>query len=336
MKSRRLLIIGLCALLCGRAFPQTQDMDKELSELAEKIATPIKEHGNKKVTVLDFTDLQGGSSELGRYIAEQLTVDLVMSKRDFSVLDRANLKSILAEHKLTATGLVDPENAKKLGQFAGVDAIILGTIISKGQNTALTAKIITTDTAEIVGAARAEFKTDENVRQLVSKPTAEPQSPTSATTDAKPKIIKSFGDLRVELASLRIVNGSQYLLTMTLTNQNKKKSIWVAVRTDSGGDPKATVTDPQSFEFRSNPWGVSGLEHTPYMEYTQQDTGFFRATEIKPGDSVSVSVKFASLTGNKASAGQCSLQLEFLLGYDFSGNFGHCKPHNLVTKIDAE
>jgi len=42
-----------------------------------------------------------------------------MSKRDFSVLDRANLNSILAEHKLTAKGLVDPENAKKLGMFSG-------------------------------------------------------------------------------------------------------------------------------------------------------------------------------------------------------------------------
>jgi len=70
--------------------------------------------GKKKVTVLDFTDLQGGASELGKYIAEQLTVNLVMGKREFSVLDRANLKSILAEHKLTSTGLVDPENAKKL------------------------------------------------------------------------------------------------------------------------------------------------------------------------------------------------------------------------------
>src|SRR5215468_7972996 len=101
-------------------------MDNELSVLAEKLAVPIKEHGKKKVTVIDFTDLQGGSSELGRYIAEQLTVNLVMAKRDFAVLDRANLKSILAEHKLTASGLVDPENAKKLGMFAGVDALILG------------------------------------------------------------------------------------------------------------------------------------------------------------------------------------------------------------------
>ncbi len=132
MNPIRLITISMCIFLCGQAHAQAQDIDTELSNLAGKLATQVNDHGKKKVAVLDFTDLQGGSSELGKYIAEQLTVNLVMGKRDFSVLDRANLKSILAEHKLTATGLVDPENAKKLGMFAGVDALILGTIIPKG------------------------------------------------------------------------------------------------------------------------------------------------------------------------------------------------------------
>src|SRR5882724_1241860 len=109
MNLQRLLIIALCFSICGSPLARAQDMDKELSTLADKLAASIKEQGKKKVTVADFTDLDGASSELGRYIAEQLTVNLVISKRDFSVLDRANLKSILAEHKLTTQGLVNPE-----------------------------------------------------------------------------------------------------------------------------------------------------------------------------------------------------------------------------------
>src|SRR5258708_26166430 len=103
MKPSRTITVILCVLSCSYALAQTQDIDKELSTLAEKLAPSITEHGKKKIAVIDFTDLQGVSSELGKYIAEQLTVNLVMGKRDFSVLDRANLKSILAEHKLTAT-----------------------------------------------------------------------------------------------------------------------------------------------------------------------------------------------------------------------------------------
>src|ERR1043166_7938005 len=125
----RIITATLCIGLCSHAFAQIQDIDKELAALAEKLSAPIKDHGKSKVAVIDFEDLNGSSQgELGKYIAEQLTVDFVMSKPNFSVLDRANLKKILAEHKLTSKGLVDPDNAKKLGQFAGVDALILGTI----------------------------------------------------------------------------------------------------------------------------------------------------------------------------------------------------------------
>src|SRR5689334_739782 len=120
--------VSWLVLTLGFPHIQAQEIDKELSDLTEKLAVAIKDHGRKKITVLDFTDLDGHTTELGRYIAEHLTVNFVIGKREFSVLDRANLKSVLAEHKLTATGLIDPENAKKLGQFAGVDALILGTI----------------------------------------------------------------------------------------------------------------------------------------------------------------------------------------------------------------
>ena len=235
MNPQRIIIAILCVFLCGHAHAQVQDMDKELSDLAGKLATQINDHGKKKVAVLDFTDLQGGSSELGKYIAEQLTVNLVMGKRDFSVLDRANLKSILAEHKLTATGLVDPENAKKLGMFAGVDALILGTIIPKGQNTSLTAKIITTDTAEIIGAARAEFVTDNTVQQLASKP-AKPEDIAGVSQSLASPPPKPFGDLEARVESLKLVpyaygqSFSWVTFSIIITNASESDTYGVALK----------------------------------------------------------------------------------------------------------
>ncbi len=320
--------------LCVRALAETQDIDKELSDLADKLAGPIKSQGKKKVTVLDFTDLHGSSSELGKYIAEQLTVNLVLGKRDFSVLDRANLKSILAEHKLTATGLVDPENAKKLGMFAGVDALILGTITHKDQKIGLTAKIITTDTAEIVGAARAEFKPDETVKQLESRST-ENTGKDILGGDKKDEIVitKSFGDLRVELQPLHIVNGNEFILTMSVTNRNSKKSTWLALNTGGGFPPllKRVVIDSDGSEFLPDMNSISGIEFSSY------DSRYIvRATEIRPTDSMSTSIKFFSRAGKKPVPGSCRLQLEFLFSNDFHGNVGTARLQNFVTKIDAQ
>jgi TolB-like protein len=336
MNPLRTIVVALCIFMCGHTTAKAQDMDTELSNLTDKLATQISDHGKKKVSVIDFADLQGHSSELGKYIAEQLTVDMVMGKHDFSVLDRANLKSILAEHKLTAEGLVDPENAKQLGKFAGVDAIVLGTIIPKGQDISLTAKIITTDTAEIVGAARAEFKTNDTVQQFISTPAAGNQGGASLADDAA-QVVKKYGDLSVGLQTLHIVNGGQFQLTMTLANQNPKKSVWVALNNGGGFTPNGGLTDANGFQFAIDRTGLSGIESASYGPYGYDHNSFSPALEIKPNDSVSATVKFMPHDGRtRATPGICNLQIEFLLGQDFGTAAATVKVNNLVSKIEAK
>ncbi|MEI9864887.1 MAG: CsgG/HfaB family protein [Limisphaerales bacterium] len=256
-------------------------------------------------------------------------------KRDFSVLDRANLKSILAEHKLTSTGLIDPDNAKKLGQFAGVDALILGTIIPRGQNISVTAKIITTDTAEIVGAGRAQFKADPTVQQLMAQQAAPPSGGSTAGSSDKDtaKVTKSLGDLRVELQSLTIVNNGQYLLTMTLSNQAKKRNLYVALHGGMFGNAHGSVYDPDGFEFVNGDQEVSGVASTMLQI---PSNAFTQATEISAGDSISVTVRFHSMQSRTATTGKCSVRLEFLTGYDFNNGMGSCSPHSLSAKMEAE
>jgi TolB-like protein len=336
MNPLRVIMAIFCITFCGHAFAQEQDIDTALSALADKLSVQVKDQGKKKVAVVDFTDLQGTTlGELGKYIAEELTVDLVMVKRDFSVLDRANLNRILAEHKLTSQGLVDPENAKKIGQFAGVDALILGTIIPKGSNAiSLSTKIITTDTAEIVGASRAEFKADNAVQQLISKPNSS-TAPTGASgflQDDNTKVIKTFGDLRVEIESLKIVNKSRFMLTFTLINQNTNKSIWTAVSYSLGGRfLRGSITDSEGHEFTCTDSDLSGVEYAwnnPPMPIT-------RATEIKPKDSATVTIKFSPSAQTTAAAGPCRLQLELLLSHDFRDRSGTATVQNLIANIEA-
>lgn len=335
MNLQRIVAAIVCLLLCGHPLAQAQEMDKELSKLADKLAVLIKDNGKKKVAVIDFTDLQGGGSELGKYIAEELTVGLVMAKRDFSVLDRANLRRVLAEHKLTATGLIDPENAKKLGQFAGVDAIILGTIIPKGTNSiGLTAKVITIDTAEIVAATKAEFKSDEQVQQLASKSAATGKADESL--DDKTEVSKVFGDLRVELQPLRIVNQQNFLLTMTLKNQNAKKSIGVALESEPTNMLKSRITDGNGNEFASYGGNsATGIEYASYYKDAYRKPEFSPATEIKPTESITVTVRFFAMNGIPPRAGTHRIHLQLLVGQEFGSSRSSVSVATLLSKISA-
>jgi TolB-like protein len=334
MNSLRIILAVLCFIVCGHAL--AQDIDTELANMTERLAVKINAKDMKKVAVIDFTDLQGGASELGKYIAEQMTVDFAMTNRDFQILDRANLKRILAEHKLTAMGLIDPDNAKKLGMFAGVDAIILGTIIPKSQSVSLTAKIITTETAEIVGADKAGFRTDDTVKQLMSQPSTETSTAGggAAGSDNQPtKVIKSVGELRVELESLTIVNNNQYQLTMTLVNQSKQRTLYVALHGGMFGNGHGSVFDPDGFEFVNGDQEVSGVAST-MLQLPQN--AITQATEISAGDSVPVTIRFHSMQSRTASTGKCTVRLEFLMSHDFNNGFGSCTVHSFSAKMDAE
>jgi len=341
MNPLRIITALLCIAFCCHAVAQEKDIDSALSGLADNLAVQLKDKEKKKVAVVDFTDLQGSTQgELGKYIAEELTVDLVMLKRDFSVLDRANLSRILAEHKLTSQGLVDPENAKKIGQFAGVDAFIFGTIVPKESNiVSLSVKIITTDTAEVTGVARAAFKTDNNVQKLISKPNSSEQGGASGILqNDKAKVVKLFGDLRVEVQSLKVVNGGEFLLSLNLVNQNTNKSIFVAANANTMNTPNAVIRNESGTEFYSGPYdrGVSGIPSIMYSQYGYNGPGFSKATEIRPLDSIPAAIKFASRMNKAAAPGPCTVQLELIVSYDFENGFGHGKVNTLAAKIAAE
>jgi hypothetical protein len=215
-----------------------------------------------------------------------------------------------------------------------VDALILGTVIPKFQKVSLTAKVITTDTAEIVGAAKAEFKMDATAQQLLAKPSTEttPQVGSGGSKQEAAKVVKAFGNVRVELSPLQVVNGNQFMLTMTFTNQNPDKSIWVAISYSLGGTYlKGTITDAEGDEF------VGTSDYLSGVEYAWDNGGFTRATQIRPASAITATAKFFSRAGRRAAPGTCRLQLEILsANYFHPGSLNPATVNNLVTKIEAQ
>lgn len=144
-------------LICAAAtagVASAADIHRELEDIAKRLTTRIEETGRTKIAVADFTDLNGNVSQLGRFISEEVSTNMVVSARGFSVIDRNHLRTILKEQKLSMSGLMDPENQKKLGKILGVDALVLGSITPFGESYRVTFKVVATDTAQVITADR--------------------------------------------------------------------------------------------------------------------------------------------------------------------------------------
>jgi TolB-like protein len=142
---------------------------KELPAAAASLAEEIAAGGKHQLAVVDFTDLQGQVTELGRFIAEEIALGFVVSKKPITVIDRIHLRSLLQEHKLASSGIIDPATARKLGEIAGVDALVTGTITPLGDNVRLVVKVMDTRTAQILAATSVNMATTKAIEELLSK-----------------------------------------------------------------------------------------------------------------------------------------------------------------------
>ena len=112
-----LLIIIAAIIIPTKSFAQS-DYEKQTAAFSIDLAKKIKESNKTKVAVSDFLDNDGNLTELGKAIAEDIGVGIVNEgKGTFQVMERSNLNAILKEQKLSSTGLIDPETAKKLGKL---------------------------------------------------------------------------------------------------------------------------------------------------------------------------------------------------------------------------
>lgn len=159
------ILVSVVLLAATHGFGQQSD----LKQVAVSLARDINAGNRHTITVADLTDLQGNVTELGRFISEELSTQLVLDAKSFTVVERIQLAAILKEHQISISGLVDPATIKKLGQFAGVDAIVTGTLVPFSDSVRLTAKVLDVSTAKMMAVSTADLPRTKAIDDLLSR-----------------------------------------------------------------------------------------------------------------------------------------------------------------------
>ena len=228
--------------------------EKEIKHLSTSMTPKIIQAGKKTIAVVDFTDLQGNVTELGRFLAEEFSVAFAGAGKGFEVIDRTHLKSIVAEHKLSLTGLIDPKTARKLGQIAGVDTLITGTITAFGDSIRLSVKVLDTKTAKVISATAGNIAKTKAIEELLARgiETAiiieERPAPIPSARPALGKAVEAEGFIFRPVKCRG--SGGKVICTITfINNGNNERTLLVCGRGPAGLPPHSFLYDNRGNQY---------------------------------------------------------------------------------------
>jgi len=137
----------------------------------EKIAFELSKdiENIKTIAVIPFAYATNNKiSNDGFIITERLSTEFVNIKK-FKVVERNVLYKVLEELKLQQSGVVDQTMAKEIGKILSVDALVTGTLIEVDDEIEVNARLIRTDTAEVIKATKARVKKDWGVSYALER-----------------------------------------------------------------------------------------------------------------------------------------------------------------------
>ncbi len=101
--------------------------------LLSALAASTQAQEKPRIAVISFENKAGwGGYRLGDQAADMLVTQLVKTKQ-FRVMERDQLASILQEQNLGESGRVDQATAAKIGKIAGVEYMVIGAVTQFGK-----------------------------------------------------------------------------------------------------------------------------------------------------------------------------------------------------------
>ena len=162
-----LVLIFASSLLISRpTMAQTSaTYDDAIKQIASQLSDAIAISGKKAVAVNGFTDLDGNVTELGRFLAGDLSDSLAMQAKGFIVIDRTQ-----------------PQSGAVSGA-SSVDALVTGGLTIFADHVRLSAKVLDAANSAILGAASVDIPRTKDVDELLAR---SPNSRSASTAPHSP------------------------------------------------------------------------------------------------------------------------------------------------------
>ncbi len=166
----------------------------EITTLSNEITGSLIENNKKIVAVADLTDLEGNVNIIGRFLAEEISISLAKEKKGITIIDRNQLKKMLAEKNISITGILDPGLSKKIGEISGAEVILTGSCYPVKDGLYVSLKAIDVSTARIFGGTTIIISKNQVIDDLIKMSFKLPETAESVKQTVFTPQVKEAGD----------------------------------------------------------------------------------------------------------------------------------------------
>ena len=122
------------------------------------------------VGIIEFEEKTGIGQENAAVVIPEILINHLKNIGKYRLAERVVLHKALEEQQLQLSGITSEETAAKVGKVFGLDAFIVGSAMKVGQRITISARVIRTESAEIIATGTVQFTTvgelDKNLRVL--------------------------------------------------------------------------------------------------------------------------------------------------------------------------
>lgn len=161
--------LAVALLIAPAAFGQKTKPKADTAPAKAAAANPVAREIS--VAVITFDSNTPGAPDLGQQIADVLSASL-SGEPGFAMVDRTQMSNVLRENELNLSGLVNGDQANKIGKIVGARILITGKAFTVDKQVFVTAKLVGTETTLVEGIVvkgAKEADTAELIMQLAEK-----------------------------------------------------------------------------------------------------------------------------------------------------------------------
>ena len=126
-------------------------------EIASEVSIVTAKLKNGRIAVFPFEAVGFSDSNYGIYAADKISAALSKLK-NVTLVEREKLSGIMKEKELSMLGVVEQDEARKIGSLLSIDAIIVGRVYRTETGSDITVKVIDTLSGKVLAVINRNYK----------------------------------------------------------------------------------------------------------------------------------------------------------------------------------